>query len=131
MENEKVRNPTDKEVALKAFEEFLESKSSTKQNTKRVSKVQIDTMTKMWTNRLLWFSCAWISLSYVLAFMDKTQVATDLSIQVVTVIVGTFMSYVVRGFFDTYFEKRQSAKQQSDTTVLENSNISTDDNSAG
>lgn len=72
----------------------------------------VKTLTKKWTNRLLWFSCLWISLSYVLAFMDKTQVATDLSIQVVTIIVGTFVPYLIRGFFDTYAMKKQEYKNK-------------------
>lgn len=72
----------------------------------------VKTLTKKWTNRLLWFSCIWISLSYALAFMDKTQVATDLSIQVVTIIVGTFVPYLIRGFFDTYSMKKQEYKNK-------------------
>lgn len=72
----------------------------------------IKTFTKEWTNRILWFSCIWVSLSYVLAFLDKTQVATDLSIQVVTVILGVYVPYTIRGFLDTFSMKRQEYKNK-------------------
>ena len=36
------------------------------------------TFTKIWTNRILWFGCIWISLTYVLAFFDKVNIAETL-----------------------------------------------------
>lgn len=83
-----------------------------KESTEDKNYETIKTLTKRWTNRLLWFSCIWVTLSYVLAFMDKTQVATDLSIQVVTIIIGTYIPYIVRGFLDTFSMKKQEYKNK-------------------
>ena len=59
------------------------------------------TFTKIWISRLLWFSCAWISCSYVLAFLDKGNIAIALSKVVVTVAIGGFLGYMCKSFFET------------------------------
>lgn len=101
------RNPTDEKDILEKISKVLGVNGDKKQDYETVK-----TMTKKWVNRLLWFSCLWITLSYILAFMNKEQVATDLSIQVVTIIIGTFIPYVIRGFFDTYCMKKQEYKNK-------------------
>lgn len=103
--------------------EILKSKDN-KQLNEDKNYETIKTFTKTWTNRLLWFSCVWITLSYVLAFMDKTQVATDLSIQIVTIVIGTYIPYVTRGFLDTFSMKRQEYKNK----LLEMNNQESRDN---
>ena len=70
--------------------------------TKRVQK----TFTKKWVSRLLWFGCIWITLSYVLAFFDKMQIAESLSTTVASVIIATILGYLCKSFFETKEEKR-------------------------
>lgn len=64
------------------------------------------TFTKIWTNRILWFGCIWISLTYVLAFFDKVNIAETLSKTAMTVIISSFVAYLLKSFFETKEEKK-------------------------
>lgn len=64
------------------------------------------TFTKKWVTRLLWFGCIWITLSYVLAFMDKVQIAESLSSTVASVVIATILGYLCKAFFETREEKK-------------------------
>lgn len=48
----------------------------------------------------------WISLSYALAFLDKTEIAQDLSSQVVIVGVAAILGYMLKAFFETREEEK-------------------------
>ena len=65
-----------------------------------------NTFTKKWVNRLLWFGCICISMSYVLAFLGKEQIAESLSETVATVIIATIIPYFCKSFFETREEER-------------------------
>ena len=65
-----------------------------------------NTFTKKWVSRLLWFGCLWITLSYVLAFLGKDQIAESLSQTVATVIIATILGYLCKAFFETREEER-------------------------
>lgn len=78
---------------------------------KRQSKdTQIWTMTKKWINRLLWFGCAWITWSYVLAtyaaMSGNYTVCENLSKSVVKFVIATILGYMVKSYFETYSEKK-------------------------
>lgn len=48
-----------------------------------------------------------LQLSYILAFMDKTQIAESLSSTIATVIIGVMVGYFGKALFETFFEKRE------------------------
>lgn len=73
---------------------------------KELFSVRVDTFTKRWISRLLWFGCIWISLSYVLAFQGKYSIAETLSQTVCTTIIATTIGYLIKAFFETFFEKK-------------------------
>ena len=76
------------------------------------SKINVQSFTKKWTNRLLWFGCLWITWSYVLASLGKLDIAESLSSTVVNVVIGVAVTYMIRAFFDTFAEKKQELKEK-------------------
>jgi hypothetical protein len=73
---------------------------------KMMSKAQNQTFTKRWTSIILTFSLFWVTCSYGLAFVGRGEIAQGLSNNVVKVILGVFVAYAIRGWTDTYFEKK-------------------------
>ena len=67
---------------------------------------QVESFTKIWVNRILWFGCIWITWSYVLASFDKISIAEALSETVVKVIIATVLGYLLKSFFGKYFEEK-------------------------
>jgi hypothetical protein len=55
----------------------------------------LDSGKKIMAVWLLINSTVWIYLSYILAFLDKPDIAEDLSAKVVTTVVATFATYAV------------------------------------
>ena len=70
------------------------------------------TFTKKWVNRLLWFGVIWISLSYLLAFLDRAQIAESLSSTVASVVIATTLGYLLKAFFETYCEKKNELREK-------------------
>lgn len=70
------------------------------------------TFTKKWVSRLLWLGCLWITLSYVLAFLGKDQIAESLSQTVATVIIATILGYLCKAFFETREEERMKYQRE-------------------
>lgn len=64
------------------------------------------TFTKKWVNRLLWLSCLWVTLSFVLAFMGRENIAETLAITALTEIVAVCLGYFIKSFFETKEEER-------------------------
>lgn len=64
------------------------------------------TFSKSWVSRLLWFGCIWITLSYILAFIDRGQIAESLSSTVANVIIFTILGYLCKSFFETKEEEK-------------------------
>ena len=78
---------------------------------------------RVWYNGFIFISIIDLQLSYVLAFLDKGQIAESLSIQVCITIVGTAMVYMIRAYFDTKAEKRDEMIKSGlivgkDTTII-------------
>ena len=71
-------------------------------------KQQKRTSLKTTTKRALWFclgnGVGWVWCSYVLAFLDRTEIAESLSRTAVTEIIGVVLLYCVKSLF----EKRES-----------------------
>jgi hypothetical protein len=77
-----------------------------------ISKPNLLTFSKKWTNRILWFSVIWVSMSYILAFLGKGEIAQSLSNNIVKVIIGVFISYSLKAFAETYCEKKNELKRK-------------------
>ena len=64
------------------------------------------TFTKRWVSRIMWFSCFWVTWSYVLASLGREAIAEELSNNIVIVIVATVITYGCKSYFETYSEKK-------------------------
>ena len=71
-----------------------------------LARLKFETYTKRLVGIVVFIALLDLQLSYVLAFMDKVQIAETLSIQVCTTLLGTILVYVIRAYFDTKAEKR-------------------------
>lgn len=72
----------------------------------------IQTFTKKWVGRLLWFGCIWVTWSYILATLGKTDIAESLSQTVAQVIIATVLGYLLKAFFETYSQKKNEMKEK-------------------
>ena len=70
------------------------------------------TFTKRWTALILALSCLWITLSYLLAFFGKEQIAESLSQTVATVIIATFVPYLAKSYFETFASEKNRIKEK-------------------
>ena len=72
------------------------------------------------------FFVIWVSLSYVLAFLDRFEIAQELSSQVVIVGIASILGYMCKAFFETREEEKN--KLQRDLYVSDMEDIfSTDE----
>lgn len=75
----------------------------------------LETFTKRAVTIVLTVSLIDLQLSYILAFMDKPQIAESLSSTVATVIIGTMIGYFLKALFETFFEKREERLRRKET----------------
>ena len=71
-----------------------------------LANLKFETYTKRLVGIVVFVSLVDLQLSYVLAFLDKVQIAESLSNQICVTLLGTILVYVVRAHFDTKAEKR-------------------------
>ena len=71
-----------------------------------LSRLKFETYTKRLVAVVVFISLLDLQLSYVLAFLDKVQIAESLSNQICVTLLGTILVYVIRAHFDTKAEKR-------------------------
>lgn len=72
----------------------------------------LETYTKRAVTLILTVCMVDLQLSYVLAFMDKPQIAESLSSTIATVIIGVMVGYFGKALFETFFEKREERLRQ-------------------
>ena len=65
------------------------------------------TYTKRWLTFILINGVIWVYLSYVLAFMDKAQIAETLSTQAVISIIATMIGYFAKSAFEKKIGKEK------------------------
>lgn len=70
------------------------------------------TFSKKWVNRLMWIAVIDLQLSYVLAFLDKMEIAQQLSIAIVTEIIGVMLGYFTKAFFGKREEENMKFKRE-------------------
>ena len=72
-----------------------------KEKKKKPSKKALyATYTKSKVSLILGNAIVWVYLSYILAFLGKEDIAEQLSITVVKVIIYTFIPYLCKAFFE-------------------------------
>lgn len=57
------------------------------------------------------FFIIWVSLSYVLAFLDRYEIAQELSSQVVAVGIAAILGYMCKAFFETREEEKNKLQR--------------------
>ena len=61
---------------------------------------------KKWLTIIMICSIVWISFSYILAFMDKAEIAQELSDGIVKVVIAALLGYFLKSFFETREEEK-------------------------
>ena len=96
------------EKMKKKYEEKLKEKTLKKNFKDQIKSIQVDTFTKALVALITVTAVIDLQLSYVLAFLDKIQIAESLSTQICTTIVGVAFVYMVRAYFDTRAEHKNA-----------------------
>lgn len=96
------------EKMKKEYEEKLKEKTLKKNFKDQIKSIQVDTFTKALVALITITAVIDLQLSYVLAFLDKIQIAESLSTQICTTIVGVAFVYMVRAYFDTRAEHKNA-----------------------
>lgn len=106
----------EREVTIRVWDLNHPILSYFKQKLLNSDQIHVDSFTKRWINRLMWFSCFWISMSYYLVLKGYGQYAESLSQTVCVTVIGAMIPYLIKSFFETYFEK----KNQLDVNEISN-----------
>ena len=96
------------EKIKKKYGEKLKEKTLKKNFKDQIKSIQIDTFTKALVALITITAVIDLQLSYVLAFLDKIQIAESLSTQICTTIVGVAFVYMIRAYFDTRAEHKNA-----------------------
>lgn len=75
---------------------------------KKIRKKNLVTFTKRWVEIILTISLIDIQLVFVLAFFNKIQIAETLGVALVSQVVGVFVAYAIKAFFETYAEAKDT-----------------------
>lgn len=70
------------------------------------------TYTKTMVRIIMFFAIVDLQLSYLLAFLGREQIAENLSIVVVTEIIGVSLGYFMKAYFETKQSEKQRLKEQ-------------------
>lgn len=71
-------------------------------NKKKKKRTSCRTFTKKWVDIILTVSLIDIQLVFILAYLDKCQIAETLGIAIVTEVIGVMSGYLVKSFFESY-----------------------------
>lgn len=92
---------------------------------------QKGTFTKVWVARLMGASILWITLSYVLAFCGKIDIAEELSKTVITGIICVMLPYFAKSLFETKWEKELEFRREQQDFKIEEISSDQDDEASG
>lgn len=98
-----------------------------KKMNKRQRELKHFEQSKLLATIIVIWGMAFIQQSYILAFLGKGDIASELSIQVCVTIIGSVGLYFVKAFFGKYFQE----KGKSDQGISENDSIQNDDEMSG
>lgn len=84
----------------------------------QLKRIKVDTFTKALVGIITIVALIDLQLSYILAFMDKIQIAESLSTQICITILGVAFVYMIRAYFDTMAENsKEVTKEEIEKTV--------------
>ena len=92
---------------IKSLKEKLKKskrKFITRMRKRKSKKEAPETFTKQMVKEIIHHAIVWVYLTYLLAYLGKTDVAENLSITVVKVIIYTFISYATKALFENVFK---------------------------
>ncbi len=76
-------------------------------------KTKKTTFTKKWVDRVMKFSCVWVTWSFVLATIGKENIAENLGIAVLTEIVAVCIAYFIKSVVETAKEEKMKYDRDS------------------
>ena len=84
------------------------SRRRKKRNRKKVLSTSrlFETFTKLWVTVLLIVAVIDLQLTYVLALLNRSEIAETLSVAIVTEIIGVIAVYMIKSFLETSNEKK-------------------------
>ena len=95
---------SDLEKTKEKYEQKTEKLKAKRGFIEQIKSIRFDTFTKAMVGLIIIMACIDLQLSYVLAFLDKIQIAEELSKQVCTTILGVALVYMIRAYFDSRAE---------------------------
>lgn len=123
-----ISKKSDLEKTKEKYEQKTEKLKAKRGFIEQIRSIRFDTFTKAMVGLIIIMACIDLQLSYVLAFLDKIQIAEELSKQVCTTILGVALVYMIRAYFDSraeYKTKNDLNKtiEQKTIETLQNANI--------
>lgn len=88
------------------YNDMLRDEAQKQKFLKNMSKIKINTYTKRLVAIIIGVALIDLQLTYVLAFLNKAQIAEALSTQLCITILGVAFVYMIRAYFDSKAEHR-------------------------
>lgn len=110
------------------YDNIIKEKTQKQKFKEQIKSIKVNTFTKALVAFITLVALIDLQLSYVLAFMDKIQIAEELSKQVCTTILGVAFVYMVRAYFDSKAEygTESTKKLTESSTISKISNVLSD-----
>lgn len=86
------------------YDKIIKEKTQKQKFRDQLRSIRVDTYTKALVAIITIVALIDLQLSYVLAFMNKYQIAESLSIQICITILGVSFIYMIRAYFDSKAE---------------------------
>lgn len=96
------------EKLKKKYDNIIKEKTLKKSFKDQLRSIRVDTFTKALVGFIIISAVIDLQLSYVLAFLDKVQIAESLSTQICITIIGVALVYMIRAYFDTKADRKDS-----------------------
>lgn len=102
------------------YDEALKEAAQKSRFKTLLSRLKFETYTKRLVAVIIFVCLIDLQLSYVLAFMDKMQIAESLSSQICITILGTAFIYMLKAYFETKAEKSSKEYENKMRKTIEN-----------
>ena len=127
-----ISKKSDLEKTKEKYEQKIEKLKVKRGFIEQIKSIRFDTFTKAMVGLIIIMACIDLQLSYVLAFLDKIQIAEELSKQVCTTILGVALVYMIRAYFDSRAEYKNKNDldqeiQNKIMEILQNANVNNDE----
>lgn len=106
------------EKQQKKYDEIIKEETQKRRFKDQLKSIRVDTFTKALVMIITIVALIDLQLSYVLAFMDKIQIAESLSVQICITILGVAFVYMIRAYFDSKAEhSNESTKKEMEEAI--------------